>query len=84
MQSSTFAESLDRCLELATLGRVALMCAEAVAWRCHRSLIADALLARGVETREITSGIRARPHVLTAWARVRGSQVTYPAAQPSP
>lgn len=84
MQSSTFAASLDRCIELATLERVTLMCAEAVPWRCHRSLIADALLARGVETREITSGIRARPHVLTAWARVRGSQVTYPSVQPMP
>lgn len=82
MQSSTFAESLDRCIELAKQERVTLMCAEAVPWRCHRSLIADALLARGIEAREITSGIRARPHVLTAWARVRGSQVTYPAVQP--
>lgn len=84
MQSSTFAESLDRCIELAKLERVTLMCAEAVPWRCHRSLIADALLARGIEAREITSGIRARPHALTAWARVSGSQVTYPAVLPAP
>lgn len=81
MQSSTFAESLDRCIELAKHERVALMCAEAVPWRCHRSLIADALLVRGIQASEITSGIRARPHVLTSWARVNGTQVTYPAAR---
>ena len=50
--------------------RVVLMCAEAVPWRCHRSLIADALLVRGIEASEITSGVRTRPHSLTPWARV--------------
>ena len=80
MQTTTFRESLDQCIELAKRERVVLMCAEAVPWRCHRSLIADALLARGIQAREITSGIRTRPHSLTAWARVNGNQVTYPAA----
>lgn len=79
MQSSTFRESLDQCIELAKRERVVLMCAEAVPWRCHRSLIADALLARGIKAREITSGIRTRPHSLTPWARVNRTQVTYPA-----
>jgi uncharacterized protein (DUF488 family) len=79
MQTSTFRESLDRCIELAKRERVVLMCAEAVPWRCHRSLIADALLVTGIEAREITSGIRARLHSLTPWARVTGIQVTYPA-----
>ena len=55
------------------------MCAEAVPWRCHRSLIADALLARGIEVREITSATRAQPHTLTPWGKVTGRQVTYPA-----
>ena len=55
------------------------MCAEAVPWRCHRSLIADALLARGITVSEITSGVRTRPHSLTPFARVQGTRVTYPA-----
>lgn len=81
MQTSTFRDSLDRCIELAKRERVVLMCAEAVPWRCHRSLLADALLVRGIEAREITSGVRTRPHTLTPWARVNGTQVTYPAAR---
>ena len=79
MQTAEFEDSLLRCIELASQERIALMCAEAVPWRCHRSLIADALLARGIESSEITSRIRARPHSLTPWARVQGTQVTYPA-----
>ena len=81
MQTSTFRESLDRCIELAKRERVVLMCAEAVPWRCHRSLIADALLVRGIEASEITSGVRTRPHSVTSWARVSGTKVTYPAAR---
>ena len=84
MQTPTFRENLDRCIELAKRERVVLMCAEAVPWRCHRSLIADALLVKGIESREITSGVRARPHSLTRWARVTGTRVTYPAALPEP
>ena len=79
MQTSAFRESLTCCIDLAKHERVVLMCAEAVPWRCHRSLIADALLIRGFEAREITSGIRTRSHALTPWARVRGKQITYPA-----
>jgi uncharacterized protein (DUF488 family) len=79
MQTSPFNESLDRCIELANRERVVLMCAEAVPWRCHRSLIADALLVRGIEAHEITSAVRTRPHTLTSWASVNGTQVTYPA-----
>jgi uncharacterized protein (DUF488 family) len=70
-------------MELAKREHVVLMCAEAVPWRCHRSLIADALLVRGVEVREITSGVRTRLHSLTPWARVNGVQVTYPAENAS-
>jgi uncharacterized protein (DUF488 family) len=79
MQTSMFEESLARCIELAKRERVVLMCAEAVPWRCHRSLIADALLVRGIDAREITSAIRTRAHALTPWARVNGTQITYPA-----
>ena len=79
MQTAPFRRSLDRCIELATQERVALMCAEAVPWRCHRSLVADALLVRGLVVQEITSGVRTRPHTLTPWAAVSGVQLTYPA-----
>jgi uncharacterized protein (DUF488 family) len=83
MQTSEFADSLDRCIALAKHERVVLMCAEAVPWRCHRSLIADALLARGIEVREIANAVRTRAHTLTPWARIKGTQVTYPATPPA-
>ncbi|HEU0113549.1 MAG TPA: DUF488 domain-containing protein [Thermomicrobiales bacterium] len=79
MQTADFAEGLDDVRRLAAAGPVALMCAEAVPWRCHRSLIADALVARGVDVREIASGGRATPHHLPSFARVDGTRVTYPA-----
>jgi uncharacterized protein (DUF488 family) len=78
MQTAAFRRSLDRCIELARHDAIVLMCAEAVPWRCHRSLVADALLVRGIAVSEITSGIRTRPHALTPWARVHGIQITYP------
>ena len=81
MQTSAFAVNLNRCIALAKRERVVLMCAEAVPWRCHRSLIADALIVKGIEAREITSGARARPHSLTQWAQVTGTRVTYPAVR---
>lgn len=79
MQTPEFAESLDRLIELAKTQRVAIMCAEAVPWRCHRSLIADALLVRGIQAEEIVSDVRTQTHKLTPWAKVRGKKVTYPA-----
>jgi uncharacterized protein (DUF488 family) len=82
MQTPEFRKHLDELVTLATSERVAIMCAEAVPWRCHRSLIADALLARGIEVLEIAGSTRARPHTLTPWAKVTGTQVTYP-AEPS-
>ena len=78
MQSAAFKGGLERCLEFASRERVALMCAEAVPWRCHRSLIADALVARGIEALEIASEMRVRPHELTPFAHVEGTDVTYP------
>jgi len=80
MQTPEFEDSLVRCIELAKHERLVLMCAEAVPWRCHRSLIADALVARGIAVKEITSGVRAQSHVLTPWANLKGTQLTYPAA----
>ena len=79
MSSAEFHAALDRLLQAAADRNVAVMCAEAVPWRCHRSLIADALLVRRVDVLEITSGVRARPHLLTPWARVTGTHITYPA-----
>ena len=81
MQTPEFAEALDALIALEQRGeRVAMMCAEAVPWRCHRSLIADALLARGVPVAHIMSEQAARPHALTSFAHVEGTRVTYPAA----
>ena len=77
MQTATFEASLADCIELASHERIVLMCAESVPWRCHRSLIADALLVRGIEASEISSAVRARPHVLTPWARVEGTRIIY-------
>ena len=82
MQTVQFAQELIGLIELAQHDRVALMCAEAVPWRCHRSLIADALLVHGVATCEIVSPTRLHAHKLTPFARVRGEQIDYP-AQPS-
>lgn len=78
MQTPEFAHAIDRLLELAERDRLALMCAEAVPWRCHRSLIADALLVRGIPSEDISSATRRRAHVLTPFAKVRGDRITYP------
>jgi hypothetical protein len=80
MQTSTFTKTLNCCIAFAKQERVVLMCAEAVPWRCHRSLIADALLVRGIKVSEISTGVRTRPHSLTPWARRTGTRLTYPAA----
>jgi uncharacterized protein (DUF488 family) len=79
MQTPEFRKNLDNLIKLARSEQIAIMCAEAVPWRCHRSLIADALLARGIEVREITSALRTRPHMLTPWGKIDGTHVTYPA-----
>ncbi len=78
MQTDEFAAELQGLIALAQRDRVALMCAEAVPWRCHRSLIADALLAHGVPTCEIASAVRLQPHRMTPFAHVCGCGVTYP------
>ena len=79
MQSPEFGESLDALIELALGAPTAIMCAEAVPWRCHRSLIADALAARGIQAMEILSATKSQPHAITPFAQVEGQQVTYPA-----
>ena len=78
MQTPEFEEGLCQLRALARDGPVAVMCAEAVPWRCHRSLLADALLARGVVVEHITGRGRSRPHRLTPFARIEGRRITYP------
>lgn len=80
MQTPEFATNIEALIERARKERVAILCAEAVPWRCHRSLIADALVARGVAVEHILSATRTQPHLLTPWARVEGESVTYPVA----
>lgn len=85
MQTKTFEAGLARLIALAdTEGAVAFMCAEALPWRCHRRLIADALVARGIDVLQIHSDGHVVPHVLTAFARVGDGKVTYPLSLPSP
>ena len=78
MQTPEFEKSLEELVQWAKQDRIALMCAEAVPWRCHRSLIADALLVRGIRTEDIMSPTRRQVHTLTPFAKVRGSTITYP------
>ncbi|ATB47464.1 DUF488 family protein [Corallococcus macrosporus] len=84
MQSEEFEEGLSELHDELVFGPPALMCAEALRWRCHRSLVADVLVARGVEVLHLESATRATPHPLTAFARVRRGHVTYPADERSP
>lgn len=78
MQTKEFREGLEALIELAKKEQTAIMCAEAVPWRCHRSLIADALFAKGICAEHIMSAKRRNPHRLTPFARIDGEQVTYP------
>lgn len=78
MQTPAFAAGIDALIALAARRRVALMCAEAVPWRCHRSLIGDALLVRGIEVQDIMSPTSTKPHMLTRFAQVDGERVWYP------
>jgi len=77
MQTPEFEQSLDQLIQLAYQERIVLMCAEAVPWRCHRSLIGDALLIRGIRTEDIMSATRRQVHTLTPFAQVRGTAITY-------
>lgn len=78
MQTSEFAAALEELVARSRERSVAIMCSEAVPWRCHRSLIGDALLARGVAVLDIMSETNATPHELTPFALVEGERVGYP------
>jgi len=79
VQTPEFEQSLDELIRLANQERIVLMCAEAVPWRCHRSLIDDALLVRGIRTEDIMGPKRRQAHTLTPFAKVQGTAITYPA-----
>jgi uncharacterized protein (DUF488 family) len=81
MQTEAFREGLDKLIAMSRDKRTAIMCAEAVPWRCHRSLVADALGVRGIPVIEILSESDYRPHKLTAFAHVEGTAITYPPEQ---
>ncbi len=87
MQTATFAEALQRLLDSVPEAETVLMCAEAVPWRCHRSLVGDALLARGIAVEDIfydkQGASHRKPHTLTPFAKVSGTEITYPAAEVS-
>jgi uncharacterized protein (DUF488 family) len=83
MQTEEFAHGLGQLIALSRQQCTAIMCAEAVPWRCHRSLVADALSVRGVAVIEIFSATDYRDHKLTPFAHVEGTSITYPPAQPA-
>ena len=81
MQTTAFQEALEALIHMSRQKRIAIMCAEAVPWRCHRSLVADALSVRGVPAVEILSESNYRMHQLTPFAQVEGLRITYPPQQ---
>lgn len=78
MQTPAFASAIEDLMEWSSDAPTAVMCAEAVWWQCHRQLIADALVARGLDVRHIMSAKAAEAHRLTSFARVDGERVSYP------
>ena len=78
MQTPEFGAALERAIKLAKTKPSALMCAEAVPWRCHRSLVADALVVRKIPVKHIVSATRAQAHKITPFALTRASHITYP------
>ena len=82
MDGPEFAAGLAEVERLGAEKTSALLCAEAVPWRCHRSLIADALVARGWEVEDVMSAASSRPHVLPGFARLEGTRVIYDVGEP--
>jgi len=79
MATPAFSAGLETLMEIANMKQSAIMCAEAVPWRCHRSLIADALIKKGWEVRDIMSKTSATKHLLTPFLKVRKGMLAYPA-----
>lgn len=83
MQTDEFSNSLQTLIDRSLMKRTAIMCAEAVPWRCHRSLVADALSIRNIPVVEILSATDYRMHKITSFAQVEGTRITYPSDQRS-
>ncbi len=83
MQTEEFKNNLEELIPKAREKQIVLMCAEALPWRCHRSLIADALLVRGIRVEHILSPTHSQTHTLTPWAKVDGLRITYPPGKES-
>lgn len=83
MQTDEFAAGLQELIEYIGTEVVAIMCAEAVPWRCHRSLVADALVVRHIQVYEVISLTDVRQHALTSFAKIEGERVTYPGERSS-
>ncbi len=79
MQTPEFTLGIEQLIEIAKTKRVVIMCAEAVPWRCHRSLIGDALIIQNIKVGDIMSEKVSKPHTLTSFAKVVGNSITYPA-----
>jgi uncharacterized protein (DUF488 family) len=78
MQSDEFRSNMETLIEMSTKNNLVLMCAETLPWRCHRSLVADGLLVRGVEVWHIFKEGIYQMHRLTPWAQVQGTEIVYP------
>ena len=81
MQTPSFSEGLEQLIDMSRIRRTAIMCAEAVPWRCHRSLVADALVVRRIVVIEILTQTSWQPHALTSFAHAEGTNITYPPVQ---
>jgi uncharacterized protein (DUF488 family) len=82
MQTEGFQDGLQKLISIEEREKTAILCAEALPWRCHRSLIADALTARGIPVDDILDMDHSQPHRMTPFARLNGSHVTYPEPEP--
>jgi uncharacterized protein (DUF488 family) len=81
MQTPEFKKGIELLIETSKLKQTVIMCAEAVPWRCHRSLIGDALVVRNIEVEDIMSKKSSKPHKITPWAKVDEFIITYPEAK---
>ena len=78
MQTKEFEKGIYLLIETSKLKQTVIMCAEAVPWRCHRSLIGDALMVRNIPVEDIMSEKNSKPHKITLWAKVDGVIISYP------
>jgi uncharacterized protein (DUF488 family) len=78
MRTAPFRSAIDELIDLGKSSRTTIMCAEAVPWRCHRSLVGDALLVRHIPVEDIMTAEKSSPHTLTKFAQVSGTEILYP------